>query len=153
MKRPTLKRSARLALDGLRKKQRLEEAPVPSLIGKDWADEYSNLEHMVDTPMGRTVLKGLKKKGADINFLCEEVCSAAVEEGSTRFQTRVMSQIRKESRFHARLAGDLPKVTKVRLPIQVRKKVLYRNFRVLVRAEYICSPHVLWLLYVCISSV
>ena len=80
--------------------------------------------------MARTVLKGLRKKGADINFM-SELCSAAVEEGSTRHQTRVMSGIDRESRFHSRLAADLPKVTAVTLPIQVRKKLQYKKFSLL----------------------
>ena len=94
-----------------------------------WAYEsYSNLQHMVDTPMGRTVLQGLRKKNADVRFLCADVCSAAVQEGSQMFQTKVLSKILKESRFHSRLAASLPKLKLISLPVQVRKQILYRKF-------------------------
>eukprot|EP00439_Symbiodinium_sp_Y106_P028966 s5388_g3.t1 len=45
---------------------------------------YSALEHMCETPMTNAVLKSLRKKSADISFLCGTMCDAAVQEGSKR---------------------------------------------------------------------
>ena len=130
---PRLKRSAQRQLASIDKRQRLHHDTAKVVdTAEPWihggTEQYSNLQHMVDTPMGRTILKGLHKKGMDLRYLCSEFCSAAVEEGSTRFQTKVMAGITKESRFHARLAASLPKVKTVSLPIVVRKKILYRKF-------------------------
>ena len=126
-----LKRSAVRLVQKVQKKQRFSEevqSELDSKLMQHWTGKYMNLDHLVDTPMGRTVLKGLRKKNADLSFMCGDVCSAAVEEGSQMFQTKVLSRIRKESRFHARLKTSLPKVKQVILPVQVRKKLLHRKF-------------------------
>ena len=91
-------------------------------------ESYSNLEHMTATPMARTILKALTKKKADIRFMCRDVCSAAVAEGSDFFQTRVLSMLSQERRFHNRLAADLPAVATISLPVQIGKKLSSRKF-------------------------
>ena len=73
------------------------------VLGCGIAKKYSNLEHMSATPMAAAVLKSLRKKSADVRFMCNEVCGAAVEEGSRYFQTRALSSIRQEGKFHRRL--------------------------------------------------
>ena len=65
---------------------------------------YSALEHMCDTPMTNAVLRSLRKKSADISFLCGTMCDAAVQEGSKRFMTKTLATITREARFHSRLA-------------------------------------------------
>ena len=86
---------------------------------------------MVQTPMASTVLGGLAKKGADIKWLCGDICGAAVQEGSRFFQSRRLSRITKESAFHRKIQKDLPKVETVSLPVQVRKKLAQHSFSVL----------------------
>ena len=129
-KRPKIKRAASQLFAELQKRQRLDkELQEQQAAAPEWSGEYTTLDHMMDTPMAKTVLKGLRKKNVDITYLCGEVCAAAVKEGSMRYETKVLSGIQRESRFHARLAKDLPKVTVVRLPIQIRKKLRYKKFR------------------------
>ena len=104
---------------------------LPADAGQDWQKAslgYSNLEHMTQTPMARTVLRSLRQKGANIKFMCADVCGAAVAEGSTFYQTRSLSSVDRESKFHHRLEKDLPKVDKVTLPVQIKKKLKYRSF-------------------------
>ena len=139
-KTPSLKRSARrlFAAEAKRCKKgpTLDLSDAPSSLTEDWPRRYSNLQHMAESPMARTVLKALKNKATNINFMCSEVCGAAVREGSRFYQTRALSGITKESKFHSHLAKDLPKVERIQLPIQVRKKVAHRKFSCL---PYSCS--------------
>ena len=86
---------------------------------------------MAQTPMVSTVLNGLNKKGADIKWLCQDVCGAAVKEGSKFFQTRVLSSISSEKAFHRKLRKELPVVDAVTLPVQVRKKLGQQSFSAL----------------------
>ena len=125
-----LKRAAVKACKQQCKKQKIDSAQLdkpaaPPHVSDDWG-AYSTLNHMTETPMARTVLKALKK-GADLKFMCQEVCYAAVQEGSSKCQTRLLSGVTKESRFHARLAKDLPAVQMVELPIQLNKKLLKKS--------------------------
>ncbi|CAE7229072.1 unnamed protein product [Symbiodinium sp. CCMP2592] len=126
-----LKRAAQKLYDRAAKRPRnsdvLENAPEHLKDDRS----YSNLEHMLQTPMAGTVLGGLAKKGADIKWLCGDVCGAAVDEGSKYFQTRRLSTIRKEDTFHRKIQKDLPKVHTVSLPVQVRKKLGEKSFSVL----------------------
>lgn len=103
------------------------EADLPTAL-KSLDERYSTLDHMVDTPMGNVVLKSLRKKGADVRFMCNEVCSAAVAEGSQKFQTRLLASIRDERRLHNKLAKFLPRVEKLKFPAQVKKKVVMKDF-------------------------
>ena len=82
--------------------------------------------------MASTVLKGLNKKGADINWLCRDVCGAAVKEGSEFFHTRVLSTVS----FHSKLAKELPRVDLVSLPVQVRKKLGQQTFSCLLDGRF-----------------
>ncbi|CAE7679498.1 unnamed protein product [Symbiodinium sp. CCMP2592] len=82
-----LKRAAKkLFQRAVRKKPRptVDLRDVPAHLTNDWHG-YSRLEHIAETPMASTVLNGLNKKGADINWLCRDVCGAAVKEGSKFF--------------------------------------------------------------------
>ncbi|CAE7947496.1 unnamed protein product [Symbiodinium sp. KB8] len=103
------------------------EAELPTALTTD--EGYSTLDHMVDTPMGNVVLKSLRKKGADVRFMCSEVCSAAVEEGSQKYSTRLLSRIRDERAFHNKLAKFLPRVEKLKFPAQIKKKLVMKDFR------------------------
>ena len=102
------------------------EAELPTALTTD--EGYSTLDHMVDTPMGNVVLKSLRKKGADVRFMCSEVCSAAVEEGSQKYSTRLLSRIRDERAFHNKLAKFLPRVEKLKFPAQIKKKLVMKDF-------------------------
>ncbi|CAE7667851.1 unnamed protein product, partial [Symbiodinium microadriaticum] len=59
-------------------------------------DGYSRLEHMCETPMPNAVLQGLRKKSADVRFLCGTMCDAAVREGSNKFLTKTLATITRE---------------------------------------------------------
>ncbi|CAE7722910.1 unnamed protein product [Symbiodinium necroappetens] len=124
-----LKRAAEKLYKRLAKKPRATSdlSNVPEHLKDDWHG-YSRLEHMARTPMASTVLKGLNKKGADINWLCRDVCGAAVKEGSEFFHTRVLSTVSSERSFHSKLAKELPRVDLVSLPVQVRKKLGQQTF-------------------------
>ncbi|CAE7623014.1 unnamed protein product [Symbiodinium sp. CCMP2592] len=125
-----LKRAAKkLFQRAVRKKPRptVDLRDVPASLTNDWHG-YSRLEHIAETPMASTVLNGLNKKGADIKWLCRDVCGAAVKEGSKFFQTRVMSTIPSEDAFHRKLRKELPTVDMVTLPVQVRKKLGQQTF-------------------------
>ena len=89
---------------------------------------YSALEHMCDTPMTNAVLGSLRKKSADISFLCGTMCDAAVQEGSKRFMTKTLATITREARFHSRLASCLPKVELIQFPVQIKKKLKMKAF-------------------------
>ena len=142
-KAPRLKRSACRLLAREAKRQRqgqaAEEPQIPSHVKDDWPSRYSNLQHMSETPMAKVVLKSLKMKATNINFMCSEVCSAAVQEGSKRYQTRLLSAISKESRFHSHVAKDLPKVEQLLLPVQIRKKLKYRKFSYRTNLAFLCA--------------
>ena len=91
--------------------------------------------------MASAMLKSLKKKGADIRFACQEICGAAVAEGSQMFQTRALASVRRESKFHNRIAKDLPRVDEIKLPIQVKKRLKYKKFSSLdCRCLYASRP-------------
>ena len=83
---------------------------------------------MAATPIAADVLKSLRKKSANIRFMCKEVRGAAVAEGSCYFQTRALSSITQEAQFHRRLAQDLPAVEQLTLPVQIKKKLKYKKF-------------------------
>ena len=129
---PRLKRQALTSFRSLKKRQKqskdLGANALPDGLAGQLQGGYSALEHMSETPMGRTVLKSLRKKGTDLKFMCAEVCGAAVEEGSKFFQTRSLANVSRESKFHHRLVKDLPKVDAIKLPIQHRKKLRYKYF-------------------------
>ena len=91
-------------------------------------DSYSSLDHMLSTPMADVMLKSLRKKGADVRFMCQEVCGAAVLEGSTNFHTRLLSSIKDERVLHSKLRSQLPDVTKLKLPVSVKKRPIERDF-------------------------
>ena len=100
----------------------------PDLSQVPQMQRYSALEAMVDTPMGNVVLKSLRKKSADVSFLCGTVCDAAVQEGSRRFMTKTLATITREARFHSRLASCLPKVEQIKFPVQIKKKLQMKAF-------------------------
>ena len=91
-------------------------------------DSYSSLDHMLSTPMADVMLKSLRKKGADVRFMCQEVCGAAVLEGSTNFHTRLLASIKDERVLHSKLRSQLPDVTKLKLPVSVKKRSIERDF-------------------------
>ena len=132
-----LKRAAAKLYKRLAKKPRATSdlSNVPEHLKDDWHG-YSRLEHMARTPMASTVLKGLNKKGADINWLCRDVCGAAVKEGSEFFHTRVLSTVSSERSFHSKLAKELPRVDLVSLPVQVRKKLGQQTFSCLLDGRF-----------------
>ena len=137
-KLPKLKRKAIVSFARVKrvKAESLDEgdvdwSAVPAHVQQSSPSRYSTLQHMTETPMATTVLEALKKKGTDLKFMCSSVCGAAVQEGSKYFQTRALAKITKEARFHRRLAKDLPCVEKLKLPIQVKKKIKYRHFSIL----------------------
>ena len=78
--------------------------------------------------MADVMLKSLRKKGADVRFMCNEVCGAAVAEGSTNYQTRLLASIKDERVLHNKLRAALPHVTKLNLPVIVKKRSVNRNF-------------------------
>ena len=149
---PRLKRKAQQYFKAALKKQKsskCESSELPDLpahVSQHQAPGYSNLRQMSRTPMAKAVLKSLMKKGADIKFMCEEVCGAAVEEGSDQLQTRLLASINRESKFHSRLVKDLPTVDKLVLPVQIKKKLKYKTFSAFrskqcASATDTCSQH------------
>lgn len=118
------KRKANAFLNGVRRKARklesIDFSKLPAHLQSLDAG-YSALEHMCETPMTNAVLKSLRKKSADVSFLCGTMCDAAVQEGSKRYMTRTLATITKEARFHSRLASCLPKVELVKFPVQIKK--------------------------------
>eukprot|EP00439_Symbiodinium_sp_Y106_P036558 s3661_g4.t1 len=73
--------------------------------------------------MATAVMDGLKKKGADIKWLCQS---------SQYFGTRWLSTVGSEKTFHRRLASSLPRAEMIKLPVQVRKKLGEQSFRGLI---------------------
>ena len=82
--------------------------------------------------MVTAVMDGLKKKGADIKWLCQSICGSAVAEGSQYFGFRWLSTVGSEKTFHRRLASSLPRTEMIKLPVQVRKKLGEQSFRGLI---------------------
>ena len=78
--------------------------------------------------MPNAVLQGLRKKSADVRFLCGTMCDAAVREGSNKFLTKTLATITREARFHSQLASSLPKVELITLPVQIKKKLQSKAF-------------------------
>ena len=78
--------------------------------------------------MPNAVLQGLRKKSADVRFLCGTMCDAAVQEGSNKFLTKTLATITREARFHSQLASSLPKVELIKLPVQIKKKLQIKAF-------------------------
>ena len=134
--KPSLKRAAHRLLQqsAKRRKQELDNEDAglraPTHYTLPWASKqpFSNLSHMCQAPMAKTVLQSLKRKGTNLRFLCNTVCGAAVEEGSRYFQTRALARICKEAKFHKRIARDLPLVSQISLPVQSRKKLKQQKF-------------------------
>ncbi|CAE7704050.1 unnamed protein product [Symbiodinium necroappetens] len=89
---------------------------------------YNALDHFVETPMSGALLKSLRKKGTDLRFMCQEVCSAAVAEGSKTYPTRLLASIRDERRFHKQLQRHLPKVETLKFPVAVKKQLASKDF-------------------------
>ena len=90
-------------------------ADVPNNLTDDWHIGYSRLDHL--SPMATAVMDGLKKKGADIKWLCQSICGSAVAEGSQYFGTRWLSTVGSEKTFHRRLASSLPRTEMIKLPV------------------------------------
>ena len=117
-----------------RRKQELDNTDAglraPTHYAVPWESKkpFSNLSHMCQTPMAKTVLQSLRKKGTDLKFMCNTVCGAAVQEGSRYFQTKALAGVCKEAKFHKRIARDLPVVSQISLPVQVRKKLRHQKF-------------------------
>ena len=88
---------------------------------------YSNIEHIAETPIPCQLMKGLQKKNADVSFL-QSVASAAISEGSARYQTAVFGAASTEGALHAHFKKDLPAVSVFELPIQLKKKLVYRKY-------------------------
>ena len=128
-----MKRAAQKLYKQFTKKPRtaVDLSQVPEHVTADW-HAYSRVDHMLSTPMASTVLQGLNKKGADIKWLCRDVCGAAVKEGSKFFHTRLLSTISQECSFHKKLRKELPLVELVKLPVQLRKKLCHQSFSVLL---------------------
>ena len=86
-----------------------------SLPSKEKKSDYSRLDHL--SPTATAVMDGLKKKGADIKWLCQSICGSAVAEGSQYFGTRWLSTVGSEKTFHRRLASSLPRTEMIKLPV------------------------------------
>ena len=77
----------------------------------------------MDGEFASTVMSGLQKKGADVNFV-NKLCAAANSEssGKMKLATRLLANRKTERRLHAYFSRSLPKVSSIKLPLLVNKK-------------------------------
>ncbi|CAE7813436.1 unnamed protein product [Symbiodinium necroappetens] len=144
---PRLKRRASAVIRSAKKARKNEDnvdfSQLPLHL-QNMDEGYSTLAHMCETPMPNAVLGGLRKKSADISFLCGTMCDAAVQEGSNKFLTKTLATITREARFHSRLASSLPKVELIKLPVQIKFHSAEQLVQMDGEAAEVLEPHGLW---------
>ena len=132
-------RRAKRTFNQIEKKKEKDKTRAPAVELPEWAP-FSNIEHLADTPVAKTAMKGFQHKGASVKFM-SEMCRAATMEGSRRHQTNVLAGVRSERRWHGRLRRDLPAVTLRKLHVVVKGKLVYKKFSPFTQFSIACGTN------------